>query len=215
MVKDFRLALRRAQHAAIFECFRNYNRKGGAIVPLQTGGSLYFARACIMAIFADHPAARKCSLTGSACPLCFTPEKKMSQSQQEPRHSLMRTHENMNKRKRVIKLMATSGRRGANEKAHKIAARLGVNLDVDNAWNDTDAAVDEKVFGSCLRKDNIYQCIPQPNLHGMDEGVCCKCNSGVLEELMKEAKTSHNLDATKVQCVGAGGDANDHCNVHF
>jgi len=86
---------------------------------------------------------------------------------------------------------------------------------VDNAWNDTDAEVDEKVFGSCLRKDNIYQCIPQPNLHGMDEGVCCKCNSGVLEELITEAKTSHNLDATKVQCVGAGGDANDHCNVHF
>jgi hypothetical protein len=37
-VKEFRTALRHAQHAAICECFRAFNRKGGAIVPLQTGG---------------------------------------------------------------------------------------------------------------------------------------------------------------------------------
>jgi hypothetical protein len=32
------------------------------------------AKAIILAVFCDHPAARKCCLCGSACPQCFTSE---------------------------------------------------------------------------------------------------------------------------------------------
>ena len=37
VVKKFKKALRASQHAAIANCYREYNAKGGRIVPLQTG----------------------------------------------------------------------------------------------------------------------------------------------------------------------------------
>jgi hypothetical protein len=122
----------------------------------------------------------------------------MSQAQQEPRHGLKRTHANMTQRKTILHRMATSGARGANENALKQAARLGVNMDTDNAWDDADAEPEHKVWGPCLRRDNIYQCCPQPNLHGMDEGMTAKTNSGVLEATIKEAHTRFGFKATKV-----------------
>ena len=198
VVKDFRLALRRAQHAAIYECFRAFNRKGGAIVPLQTGGTMYFARACILAIYADQPAVRKCTLTGSACPVCYTPEKKMASAVQEPRHSLLRNEKNMNHRKRILTRMSNVRAPGANDRAQKKAKRLGINMDVDNAWTDGDAPVEERPFGPCERLDNVWQNMPQPNLHGFDEGMVCKKNSGVLETTIKEAYQRHGISATKV-----------------
>ena len=180
------------------ECFRAFNRKGGAVVPLQTGGVMYFARACILAIYADQPAARKCTLTGSACPVCYTPESKMAQARQEPRHGLKRTYANMTNRKRILKLMCSSGARGANKRGQAHAARLGVNLDVTNAWDDSDAGPEEKVFGNCPRRDNVFQCVPQPNLHGMDEGLTEKTNSGVLEAVIVEARARVGFKATQV-----------------
>jgi hypothetical protein len=197
-VKQFKLALRHAQHAAIFETFRAFNRKGGAVVTLQTGETMYFARACILAIYGDQPAARKCSLTGSACPVCFTPEKKMSLPAQEPRHSLKRTHDTMMRRQSILKRMATTGLPKANEKATNQAAYIGVNLLMVNAWSDHDAPAEEKVFGPCLWRDNIYQCLPQVTLHGMDEGLTQKCNHGALEAVILEAQANFGFTATKV-----------------
>ena len=197
-VKDFKLGMRHAQHAAIFETFRDFNRKGGAVVRLQTGEIMYFARACILAIYADHPAARKCSLTGSACPVCFTPEKKMSLPVQEARHSLKRTHATMMRRQTILKRMATTGLPKANEKATKQAKYIGVNLLKVNAWSDHDAPAEEKVFGPCLWRDNIYQCLPQVTLHGMDEGLTQKCNHGALEAVILEARLNFGFTATKV-----------------
>ena len=200
VVKDFRLALRRAQHAAIFECFRTFNRKGGAVVPLQSGEYMYFARACILAIYADQPAARKCSLTGSACPVCFTPETSMSKSVQEERHSVLRTDANMARRKRILTAMAGVKKPGAKTRAHKKARRMGVNLEVDNAWSDRDAKVHEKVLGTCPNRDNVHQNLPQPNLHGWDEGLVCKANSGALEATIKEAhQRDSKCNATTVR----------------
>lgn len=74
VVVDFRLALRHAQHAAIFECFRKFNQKGGAVVPLQTGKTVYFGRACILAIYADQPAAKNAPSRGLHVQ-CVTPRK--------------------------------------------------------------------------------------------------------------------------------------------
>jgi hypothetical protein len=211
-VKDFKVALRHAQHAAIFECFRAFNRKGGAIVPLQAGGHMYFSRACILAIFADHPAARKCSLTGSACPVCYTPETKMSLVEQEPRHALMRTEANMTRRKRVFTLMSERPEAGAHDLAIKRAKKIGVNLDLPNAWYDGDAGEEEKVYGPSLGKDNIFQILPQPNLHAMDEGLVQKTNLGVVQAMIKEAKSAQNIPATEVR---DDMTLHVHHDVHF
>ena len=71
-IVNFRKLLRSVWHQSIVDCYHAYNRKGGAIIPLQNGETIYFPRACVLAIYADQPAAVKCSGTGSACPVCYT-----------------------------------------------------------------------------------------------------------------------------------------------
>jgi len=200
-VTDFKVALRHAQHAAIFECFRAFNRKGGAILPLQSGGVMYFPRACILAIYADQPAARKCSLTRSACPVCYTPEKYMALAEQEPCHAVYRTEKNMKLRKRIFTVMSEGTAPASKEKATNRANKVGVNLDHENAWYDGDAGQDEMVFGTCPRRDNIFQVLPQPNLHGMDEGLTQKTNLGVVIAIIREAKQLHRLTLTEVRTI--------------
>ena len=123
---------------------------------------MYFSRSCILAIHADHPAARKCKLTGSACPVCFTPETKMALAKQEPCYDQKRTNINMSQRKRVLIHMSKSNKKGANGSALKRAKRIGVNLHVEkNGWDDSDAPIHETVFGPSRTLDNVYQCMPQ------------------------------------------------------
>ena len=69
---DFQRASRIFFHAAIYQCFDNFNRSRGTVVTLQNGFKMTMAKAIILAIYTDHPAARKCCLCGSACPQCFT-----------------------------------------------------------------------------------------------------------------------------------------------
>ena len=71
-IVDFRKLLRSVHHQSIVDYYYTYNRKGGAVIPLQNGETIYFPRACVLAIYADQPAAVKCSGTGSACPVCYT-----------------------------------------------------------------------------------------------------------------------------------------------
>jgi hypothetical protein len=122
----------------------------------------------------------------------------MARAEQEPRHAQMRTEENMRKRKRIIKLMSQTDARGCKDRAVKKAKALGVNMVVPNAWLEGKAPVWEKVLGTCPRRDNIWQVLPQPNLHGMDEGLNPKANLGVLEAVITEAKDLHGISATKV-----------------
>ena len=183
------------------DCFREFNRKGGAVVPLQTGGYMYFARAAILAIYGDQPAARKCSLTGSACPVCFTPANKMSLLVQEPRYALKRTAANMNTRTRVLNVMKNGPGQGASDKAVKRAKRIGVNLDVTNAWADDKDGEECWVFGPDPVLDNIWQCLPQVTLHGMDEGLTQKANRGILEAVIIEAKSLLQMSATEVHIL--------------
>jgi hypothetical protein len=117
-VKAFREALRHHQLKAIRTCFENFNLKGGAIVTLQTGKIVYFARAVLLAIYADHPAAVKCSLTGSACPACFTQRTVMSEAP-GPTGLQLRTEQNMSNRRRRLLQQHDSGERGAKQKAKK------------------------------------------------------------------------------------------------
>ena len=71
-IKRFSKTLRHELLKAVRKCFDEYNEKGGAIVQMQDKNMLYFPRACIYAIYTDQPAATKCALTGSACPVCYT-----------------------------------------------------------------------------------------------------------------------------------------------
>jgi hypothetical protein len=41
---------------------------------------VYFPKAVFLAVYADFPAAQKVVLTGSACPVCYTPQCKMGLS---------------------------------------------------------------------------------------------------------------------------------------
>ena len=68
--------------------------------------------------------------------------------------------------------------RGQATVAKDEAKNLGVNLEFDNPWHM--AKPDEWVFGPDPSEDNIYRCLPQVTLHGMDEGLTQKLNKGIL-----------------------------------
>ena len=89
----------------------------------------------ILAIYADHPAAVKCILTGSSCPICYTAKEPMSTWDPEVAF-VMRNPANMAHRKRVINLIFNSGNRNAKPNARKRARLNGINLDISNAWSD-------------------------------------------------------------------------------
>ena len=183
-VKLFLKQLRHSQMNAIYRCFTRFNDRGGAVVKLQTGTPLYLARAVMLAIYGDFPAARKITLTGSACVQCFVPHDKMSvdngKEAREPR-----TRRAMNKRKRVLLLMSTTGTAGCKERADKRAKSAGVDLHVTNGMQgqDNDA---NWTFGPDPAADNVFQNMPQVSLHGMDEGLTSKLNLGCLRAVVSE-----------------------------
>jgi len=49
-------AMRARCHAAILECYTDFNNAGGAVLKLQSGSYMYFPRAVILSIYADFPA---------------------------------------------------------------------------------------------------------------------------------------------------------------
>jgi len=156
---------------------------------------VYFPRACILAIYGDHPAAAKCALTGSACLVCFAKQNDFAATPapgtMEKRHG-----ENMKKRKRILVFMSNSGVVGANKRAIDRANQIGVNLDVDCAW--INEHLYEWVFGPCRKRDVLYQCLPQVNLHGFDEGLVEKLNFGALEQLIVVCVARFRMKATQV-----------------
>ena len=72
VAEDFTKAARRFFYARIYETFANFNATNGAKCELQNGERVHFSKAIILAIYTDQPAATKCSVTGSACPQCYT-----------------------------------------------------------------------------------------------------------------------------------------------
>ena len=93
--------------------------------------------------------------------------------------------------------MSNSGHVGANERANKRAKRIGVNLEVACGW--TGELPHEWVFGPCPIRDNVWQCLPQVNLHGFDEGLVKKLNFGALELIIREGRLQHQKNATEVR----------------
>ena len=182
-VKKFQVQLRQHRLRAIYNCFKHFNETGGAIVRLQHGPLVYFSRAVILAVYADQPAATKCTMTGSACPVCFTSQGKMSPLNNRP--LLHRTDERVRKRKRVLRQMEVN----LNKKntAMKRARIIGVYpIDVRCGFEATENRPDLWVFGPDPEKDNVYANMPQVSLHGMDEGLTSKLNYGCLMTALTE-----------------------------
>ncbi len=69
-------------------------------------------------------------------------------------------------------LLTRATQRGHATAAKDEASKLGVNLAFDNPWDI--AKPDEWVFGRDPSEDNIYRCVLQVTLHGMDEGLTQK-----------------------------------------
>jgi hypothetical protein len=80
-IQRFTKTLRHKLLRAVRICFDEFNEQGGAIVRMQDKNLVYFPRACIYAIYADQPAATKCALTGSSCPVCYTKQSDMASAQ--------------------------------------------------------------------------------------------------------------------------------------
>ena len=78
-------------------------------------------------------------------------------------------------RKQLRKKWNTKGRAA---EALKEARALGVNLRFQNPWHPKKQ--EEWVFGPDALDDNVYRCLPQTTLHGMDEGLTLKLNHGIL-----------------------------------
>jgi hypothetical protein len=183
-VKLFLKRLRHSQLNAIYGCFTRFNNRGGAVVTLQTGTPLYLARAVVLAIYGDFPAARKITLTGSACVQCYVPKDNMDvdngKAAREPRNP-----RGMKKRKRILLLMSTTGTPQCRANAFKKARASGVDILVDNGMHGADND-DNWVFGPDPDLDNVYQNMPQVSLHGMDEGLTSKLNIGCLRAVIVE-----------------------------
>ena len=81
-------------------------------------------------------------------------------------------------------LIKKGKQRGKALQAKQEAITLGVNMAFDNPW-DIDKPEDW-VFGPDPIEDNIYRCLPQVTLHGMDEGVTQKLNFIILTHAIAE-----------------------------
>ena len=165
---------------------------------MQDENLVYFCRACIYAVYADFPAAVKCTLTGSSCPVCYTRMSDMAST--ETNEIVYRNDRDMGvKKRKYLNIMNDPTTSNITKKAKKkMAHSLGVALDGGNAFDTTPELQDNWVFGPSPEFDNLYQSLPQVNLHGFDEGICQKLNFAMLEMAITEGKKRRNMDATEV-----------------
>ena len=74
----------------------------------------------------------------------------------------------------------------------------GINLDFECAWLGPPDNDGFTPFGPDANKDNIFQNMPQVNLHGMDEGLTLKLCVSILNAAIKEAIALHKMNITSV-----------------
>jgi hypothetical protein len=82
--------------------------------------------------------------------------------------------------------------------ARKGAQLCGINMDVECAWVGPPDQDGFTPFGPDPIKDNIFQNLPQVNLHGMGEGLTLKMCTNILKAAIKEAKALHKMNTTSV-----------------
>jgi hypothetical protein len=82
--------------------------------------------------------------------------------------------------------------------AQKGALLCGINMDVECAWIGPPDNDGFTPFGPDAKKDNIFQNLPQVNLHGMDEGLTLKMCTSILNATIKEATALRKMNTTSV-----------------
>ena len=78
------------------------------------------------------------------------------------------------------------------------AISYGISLDFECAWIGLPDNDGFTPFGPDAKKDNIFQNLPQVNLHGMDEGLTLKMCTSILNATIKEATALHKMNTTSV-----------------
>ena len=87
------------------------------------------------------------------------------------------------------------------------AQSYGINMEDECAWIGPPDNDGFTPFGPDSKKDNIYQNLPQVNLHGMDEGLTLKMCESILNATISEAIALHKMNSTSVSYVA--------CNLSF
>ncbi len=103
--EDFTKATRAFFHSCIYQCYADFNATNGVLVQLQHGEVLHISKAIILAMYTDQPAATKCSITGSACPQCYTAQNIMRTPPRVRGSALvLRTPNGMEARRNALRL---------------------------------------------------------------------------------------------------------------
>ena len=85
------------------------------------------------------------------------------------------------------------------KEAVKRALKFGINMDVECAWIGPPDNDGFTPFGPDAKKDNIFQNLPQVNLHGMDEGLTLKMCTNILRATVEEAQSlNRKMNTTSV-----------------
>lgn len=195
-VKQFKRWLVHQQFACLRECFDDFNRDGGAIIRVN-GKPIHFARATILALYGDHPACVKSTITGSACPYCFEPQS--SFGNREIGRAPPRTSAAMRAKKEDYLQRILDRRRGDVTAARREAIKEGVNLDVNNGWQSPPDV--PNCFGPDDNFDNVWLNSPSLNLHALDEGLIEKFDAGTVRWAIHDAAQQHGMSVTEVTRV--------------
>ena len=194
VVKKFKRWLVHQQFASLRQCFDDFSFAGGAFINVN-GVPVHFARATIIALYGDHPACVKSTLTGSSCPTCFQNAGQFANvsSVAEPR-----TEETMRQKKEFIlnriRARAAPGDIGL---ARKDARLQGINLDCDNGWISPPGV--PSAMGPDPDKDNVWANSPSVALHSWDEGAVEKACAATVRHAVVDGHARHKLAATEVK----------------
>ena len=90
---------------------------------------------------------------------------------------------------------------GAKVTAQNRARRSGVSLEFQTAWSNEGYPAGDWIFGPDPILDNIYQCLPQAMLHGMDEGLVLKLNHGAMSLYLDSVAADYGMDAKAVTAL--------------
>ena len=163
-MKKFKRWIVHQQFACLRKCSYDSNADGGAIIRVN-GKPIHFARVTIIALYGDHPACVKSTITGSSCPFCYVTADSFGDVDAICRR---RTEDSMRVKKMGILARISAAVPGDVSRARKEAQKEGINLDIRNGWlSHPDVP---SCFGPDPDLDNVWSNSPSLMLHAMDEG---------------------------------------------
>ena len=192
-VREFKRWLVHEQFACLRRCFDAFNEEGGALVRVN-GHPSHFARATIIALYGDHPACVKSTVTGSGCPTCFVTKEDFGDVTTP---IVLRTADNMRVRRAALLARIAARVPGDVSRARKEARLQGINLDIVNGWLSPPDV--PNCFGPDPDLDNVHANSPSLMLHALDEGIIEKLCAGIVRWAIYDGFTQHGYAAAVVQ----------------